>query len=330
MEVVMKRFLILSLFLFSLGFSGLVYSADADSADRDCAVCLEPLGSYEDSADFDAITTLPTRQINGHNVCGHSFHTQCLLSAAERGFNCPKCRTPYDSSLIPSLPQTTLNLEEFSIQVQDSELDLVGRQITTLRGLQHVQHSGQVQSIDARQNLITQVPAGVFSAFPRLEELYFDDNQSLVSFENRTVFDQCLTLKELSFKNCRLTEIPAGAFDQLQNLEYLNISDNPIASFPVGLFSQLVALEDLDLVGLQMTDDEKERIRQEVIAVAPQCSILFVDQTLESSLDDFFDDDADDDDQGDNEGNDSDGGSDDGDGNLADISLLSYEEEPGQ
>lgn len=345
----MKRFFIVSLFLISLISNFNLYSVDLPAPAEqqqtiDCPVCLEPLYSYEGPADFDTIITLPTREINGHNVCGHSFHDACLSQVvATGGDSCPECRTP--------LPLSSEYLSSF-FNPQSHILDLSNKNLKTLRGLSNLKNKEHVEVISFENNAIREIPNNEFIGFTNLEEICFDNNQDLI-FESEFVFVG-LNLMVLSFQNCQLQTIPPSVFNSLVNLRHLDLSKNMINQIPQDLFEHLAGVEFLDLshnqinvvnegaldplttlryfyfhnnryqelpVGLftpltqlqevwlsiSLSEAERTRVRQEILAVAPDCSILFVDQPLENSdLADFFSEDDDYEDEDDYQGGDED------------------------
>jgi len=68
--------------------------------EENCAICLEPLGT-ENVKKLDKVV------INGKEVCGHSFHKECIdkwidsTRQQEGGPVCPECRTPITERQLP-------------------------------------------------------------------------------------------------------------------------------------------------------------------------------------------------------------------------------------
>lgn len=71
--------------------------------EEDCAICLAPLGT-------EGVKTLDKVVINGKEVCGHSFHKECIdqwinsTRQQEGGPKCPECRTPISAAQQPPPP----------------------------------------------------------------------------------------------------------------------------------------------------------------------------------------------------------------------------------
>ena len=61
-----------------------------------------------------------------------------------------------------------------------------------------------------------------------------------------------------------LQAVPEGFFDGLTSLKKINLYNNQLSSLPVGLFEDLTALEKVYLGGNNFSEEEKNRLREEL------------------------------------------------------------------
>lgn len=103
-------------------------------------------------------------------------------------------------------------------------------------------------SIEMNDNLIREIPVGVFQGLPPLKVLYLHNNQ--ISNLHEGLFQGLQWLESLSLYNNSITTLNPGVFQDLTALYSLFLSRNQIASVPLGVFQG--SLSSQGPMGLRM------------------------------------------------------------------------------
>lgn len=278
-----------------------------------CSICLEALDGQNE------VLSLPV----AGNICGHSFHENCIQEWARQQASCPTCRTGFSLSDI-------LPVEELELQNQG---------LTSVERLHEVKHKNKIKRIYLRSNRIERLPENAFEGFSNLEILSLARNP-LLSIEGSAfrglsnlkeldlesanvgdrenklvltadVFAPLVSLESIDLEDNKLRFIPAGIrhltnlkklwlkknnlelryrdFARLTSLEELSLEANHLQSLPVGMFSNLTRLKRLSLGDNQFPPAELDRIVQEVQAASPNCDVDFYHDPSSDELSDMDD-----------------------------------------
>ena len=131
--------------------------------------------------------------------------------------------------------------------MDEGYLDLSGRRIVSLKGLQNIKHKEAIWRLDLDDNDIVDIKENYFVELNALEYLIINNN--------------------------KIVDIKENAFAGLNALTRLDLSNNDIVDIKKNSFSGLSELETLNLSNNKLTQAQKEMIKEEVEAIAPDASI---------------------------------------------------------
>jgi len=111
---------------------------------------------------------------------------------------------------------------------------------------------GSLKWLYLDRNQLTKIESGAFKGLDNLKKLYLYRNQ-LTKIEPGA-FKDLGSLKYLSLDNNQLTKIEPGAFKGLDNLKRLNLIDNKLTKIEPGAFKDLGSLRELFLNRNKLTE----------------------------------------------------------------------------
>lgn len=243
----------------------------------ECPICLEHFG------DDKRQIILPEQE---NQVCGHSVCSDCLQHAFSAGLHaCPICRTVIPDEFHPEMRRN--DVINWDFVAEGDELNFSEEGLPDTRGIENYPNPAEIIRINLSNNNISTVDLRNLAVFFNLKTIIFDSNPLGDLAEG--FFGQ-LPLEVISFEDCRIAQIMLGYFDSLAatlkviDLESTSsnvVNRNTIRAFPPGLFSALSNLQLLDLRGLDLSNEEKNRITAEVAqATQGRCKIYFTDRDL--------------------------------------------------
>jgi Leucine-rich repeat (LRR) protein len=123
--------------------------------------------------------------------------------------------------------------------------------ITSLEGLDQIKNPEQVVSINLGSNLLTTIPADVFSRFPNLDIIDLRNNQ--LTCIHPKAFSGLPKLRVIVLGHNQIEQLTREIFSNLLNLQFLELSYNQLRYLPLGIFSKLSKLDQLDMDNNQLS-----------------------------------------------------------------------------
>lgn len=141
-----------------------------------------------------------------------------------------------------------LETNEMPTIQDDGTLDLEGRNITSLNGLEKVPRQQEILNLNLSHNHLRRLPP---SLFPHLTQL--DLSHNALKQIPAEMLEGLVLLKQFIAHSAQIEEIPPHFFDNLPRLSYINLSNNLLTSLHSELFYRARALKRLSLTNNKLT-----------------------------------------------------------------------------
>ena len=123
--------------------------------------------------------------------------------------------------------------------------NLENKGLTSLEGLQQIDHLRDATQLNLRNNLFKQIPAQAFAGLPNLMLLELSYNK-IKTIEAHAFADLSSLLSLWLYKN-KLIKLPEGLFDTMNNCVIFFLASNKLRALPVTLFKNIPACQQLVL-----------------------------------------------------------------------------------
>ena len=151
------------------------------------------------------------------------------------------CRLELNSPAEEPVARKTLaDQRSTRMAVGDDECD-IGRHSDQL-----VQQSSRFTTSPIPVEQIGRLQSNDFQGLTGLEKLWLISHPSLRELPDH-IFDDLVSLRQLTISNTALNRVPNGAFDSVPKLKLLRLSRNRIVEIPSNAFGNVAILESLDL-----------------------------------------------------------------------------------
>lgn len=117
--------------------------------------------------------------------------------------------------------------------------------LTSLEGLKELPHIKDIYLIDLNHNLISTIPAGIFSGLSELDDIDLSNNK--IATIDPMAFANLPKLNQLDLSFNLLTDLKPNTFREPHNLHILLLDGNGIENLPSELFKNLTELQTLSL-----------------------------------------------------------------------------------
>ncbi|XP_046341218.2 G-protein coupled receptor GRL101-like isoform X1 [Haliotis rufescens] len=180
--------------------------------------------------------------------------------------------------LISNLPKTARRIEIQNIDMSEMILEFDGFYSLeslkiincSLKRVPQIFHSLNLQSLDLRENLITEIPEGTFSV-PRLKHLELSLNKKF----HRIIpgsFSGLGALETLGLSDTDISYLPVDVFQGMPNLKVISMADTDVAIIETGAFNGLSQVNSLNI-----DDCEVEIFSENMFQGLDHLKILYVD-----------------------------------------------------
>ena len=125
-----------------------------------------------------------------------------------------------------------------------------------------VEDLAQVTILSFNNKNLQELKVGDFAGLTGLKQLYLSNND--LEALPVGLLDNLINLEYFYADNNSLQALPENFFNSLSSLKTINLDGNQLSSLPVGLFNDLDSLEKMYLGGNEFSDEEKNRLKQEL------------------------------------------------------------------
>ena len=147
--------------------------------------------------------------------------------------------------------QATMGVQEYNsvqeaidanaVDIQEGVLDLSGRNLRSLEGLDQIPRAEEVTFLNLSGNRFTEIPMGAFDRFEMLETLDLSDNP--IEALRGDEFVPLTSMKSVSLYYINVADLPKNLLEHNRALEDFGVSSQSLASLPDGLLEHQQALK---------------------------------------------------------------------------------------